>query len=122
MSNPTRMFGIAAILGLALSGHALAHAELQSATPAAGGTVATPPSELDLKFSEDLNLKFSGVKLAGPDKKAVQTGQATLTDKNTALVVPISGTLTAGAYTVTWHALSADGHKTHGSYTFTVKP
>jgi methionine-rich copper-binding protein CopC len=116
------MFSIAAILSLALTGRALAHAELQSAIPAAGGTVATAPSELDLKFSEDLNLKFSGVKVAGPDKKTVQTGPATLKDKNTTLVVPISGTLSAGVYTVAWHALSADGHKTHGSYTFTVKP
>ncbi|AYG61221.1 hypothetical protein CCGE525_00435 [Rhizobium jaguaris] len=41
---------------------------------------------------------------------------------DTVLMVPISGTIGAGTYTVEWHALSADGHKTTGSYTFTVKP
>ena len=122
MSNPTRTLAIAAIVGLALTGQALAHAQLLSATPAVNGTVATLPTELDLKFSEGLNLKFSGVKVTGPDKTAVKTGQATLVDNNTTLVAPISGTLAAGVYTVAWHALSVDGHKTQGSYTFTVKP
>jgi len=36
-------------------------------------------------------------------------------------MVPVTGTLADGSYTVDWHALSGDGHKTHGSYTFTVK-
>ena len=49
-------------------------------------------------------------------------GNAALMDENTTLMVPISGTLTAGVYTVAWNALSADGHKTHGTYKFTDKP
>jgi methionine-rich copper-binding protein CopC len=122
MLNLTRTFGITALVCFGLSAQAFAHSELKSATPAEGGTVATSPSELDLKFSEDLNLKFSGVTVTGPNKTAVQTGEATLTDGNTTLVVPIAGVLGAGIYTVTWHALSADSHKSHGSYTFTVKP
>ena len=43
-------------------------------------------------------------------------------DNNTTLMVPVSGTLAPGIYTVEWHALSGDGHKTHGSYKFTIKP
>ncbi len=122
MSHSTRTFAIAAVVCLGLTGQALAHAHLASATPAVNGTVTTAPSELDLKFSEDLNLKFSGVKVTGPDKAAVETGEATLMENNTVLMVPLSGMLGAGTYTVDWHALSADGHKTHGSYSFTVKP
>jgi copper resistance protein C len=41
---------------------------------------------------------------------------------DTTLVVPVTATLAAGTYTVDWHALATDGHKTNGSYTFTVKP
>src|SRR5579871_1082945 len=122
MSNRSHILCIAAIVGLAWTHQALAHAQLRSATPAAGSTLAVSPTELDLAFSEELNLKFSGVQVTGPDHKAVQTRDAVLKDKNATLVVPISATLAAGTYTVVWHALSEDGHKTHGTYAFTVKP
>ena len=122
MSNPTRIFATAAIVAFALTGQALAHAHLKSAVPAIDSTVAAPPSFLDLTFSEDLNLKFSGVTITGPDKKVVPTVDPMLMDGNTTLMVTLSGKLGAGVYTVAWHALSADGHKTHGTYTFTVKP
>ena len=122
MSKRIITTGLATIVVLALAGQALAHARLKGATPAVNSTVAMAPSELDLDFSEDLDLKFSGVKVSGPDKTAITTGDAMLMNKNTTLMVPLSGKLGAGTYTVDWHALSADGHKTHGSYKFTVKP
>lgn len=111
-------------LGLtAVPAPAFAHAHLKSATPAAGSTVAVAPTELDLKFSEGLNLKFTGVTVTGPAKAAVATGDAALgAGDDTVLVVPVSDALGAGSYTVAWHALSTDGHKTTGTYTFTVKP
>jgi len=115
-------YAIAAFISVGFAGQALAHAHLQSAVPAADGAVSTSPPELDLTFSEGLNLKFSGVKVFGPDKAAVATGDAKLKPgDNTTLILPVSGTLAPGAYTVEWHVLSSDGHKTSGSYTFTVK-
>ena len=122
MSNFIRPLGIAAIVALGLTGQAFAHAHLKTATPAAGSIVTAAPTELDLTFTEDVNLKFTGVKITGPDKTVVPTGDAMLTDKDTTLMVPISGTLGSGVYAVAWHALSTDGHKTDGNYTFTVKP
>ena len=122
MSNPACKFGMATLICLGLAGPAFGHADLKSATPAEGSTVAMPPTEVDLKFSEDLNLRFSGVTITGPNKTTVPVGEAMLMDGNTTLMVPISGPLGAGTYTVVWHVLSADGHKTHGSYTFTLKP
>lgn len=108
---------------LALTGQAHAHAHLKSAVPALNGTVAAAPSELDLRFSEGLNLKFTGAKITGPDKATVATGSATLGDGgDTTLVVPVSTPLRPGTYEVDWHALSTDGHKTSGNYLFTVKP
>ncbi|MDL2401601.1 copper homeostasis periplasmic binding protein CopC [Rhizobium mayense] len=114
--------GLAAILAIGLAGQALAHAQLVSATPADKSTVKSSPSELDLTFTEGLNLKFSGIKVTGPDKAAVKLGEPMLMPSDTVLMVPVSETLGAGTYTVEWHALSTDGHKTNGSYTFTVKP
>ena len=123
MNTFARTLALAGLGLFAASAPAFAHAHLKSAMPAVGGTVATPPTELDLTFSEGLNLKFTGVKVSGPDKAAVTTGDATLgSGGDTTLVVPVTGTLAAGTYSVAWHALSTDGHKTTGTYKFTVKP
>jgi methionine-rich copper-binding protein CopC len=37
-------------------------------------------------------------------------------------MVPVTDELVAGTYTVEWHVLSTDGHKSRGTYGFTVKP
>jgi methionine-rich copper-binding protein CopC len=122
MSNFARVITIALMLTFGFAGQAFAHAHLTSATPAAGSTITAAPTELDLTFSEDVNLKFTGVIVTGPKKTVVKTGQAMLMSGNTKLMVPIEGTLDPGIYTVAWHALSTDGHKTNGTYSFTLKP
>jgi copper resistance protein C len=121
MTKSMRTVGLAVALGLA--GQAFAHAELESATPPVNGTVMASPSELDLKFSEGVNLAFTGVEVNSPGKETVPTGKAALrAGDDTTLIVPLAGTLAPGTYTVAWHALSTDGHKTDGIYRFTVKP
>ncbi|AYG69657.1 MULTISPECIES: copper homeostasis periplasmic binding protein CopC [unclassified Rhizobium] len=112
----------AAAISMAFADQAMAHAHLKSATPAADGTIKSAPSELDLTFSEGLNLKFSGIKVTGSDKAAVKTGEGMLKNGDTTLTVPVTDKLAPGKYTVEWHVLSTDGHKTNGTYTFTVAP
>jgi len=109
-------------VSLALAGQALAHAHLKTSAPAADSAVKQAPSELDLTFTESLNLKFSGVTVTGPDKKAVKTGTSSLMDADKTLMVPVSDKLAPGKYAVDWHVLSTDGHKTNGTYTFTIAP
>ena len=114
--------GLAAVASIALTGAACAHAHLEAAQPPIGGTVKAAPTELDLKFSEDLNLKFTGVTVTGPGKTKVKTDNAMLMGGDKTFMVNLPEGLPSGTYRVDWHALSRDGHKTHGSYTFTVKP
>jgi copper resistance protein C len=123
MSNPIPMLALATVVALGPAGHASAHAHLKSAVPAVSGTVAAAPTELDLTFTESIDLAFTGVALMGPGKETVETGEAKLkSGDDTTLIVPLAGALSAGAYTVSWHALAKDGHKTKGSYAFTIKP
>lgn len=113
-----------AALGFALIGTvpALAHAHLLGETPADKAVLATAPTVLTLKFSEGVALKFSGVKVTGPGHALVSLGTESLDPTDDALLtVPLMGTLVPGPYTVAWHALSTDGHKTTGTYDFTVK-
>jgi methionine-rich copper-binding protein CopC len=57
--------------------------------------------------------------VTGPDKNVVGTGTPTLDPNDkTSLIVPLSAPLPDGKYRVDWQVLSADGHKTTGTYTF----
>lgn len=101
---------------------AFAHAHLQQQIPAADSTVSVSPQALTLTFSEGVELSFSGVTLSGPQNKAVATGKLARSDGNKAqLTLPLNEPLAAGEYTVEWHVVSVDGHKTKGQYHFSVK-
>ena len=55
-------------------------------------------------------------------KQVIKTGLATRDEQNKAqLTVPLEQTLASGTYQVDWHVVSVDGHKTKGSYHFSVK-
>jgi hypothetical protein len=85
--------------------------------------VRAAPTALSLTFSEGLEIQLSGATLKGSDGNAVSTGAPSLSPSNDKLMtVPIAGELGTGVYTVEWHALSKDGHTTHGTYRFTVGP
>jgi copper resistance protein C len=101
---------------------ALAHAQLEKAVPAVGATVA-PPSEVRLKFSEGVEPRFSGIALAAEGGAAVSLGRPSVDPAdNSVLIAKIEKPLLPGLYTVTWHAVSVDTHRTQGSFTFTVHP
>ncbi|MGG8186311.1 CopC domain-containing protein YobA [Klebsiella aerogenes] len=101
---------------------AFAHAHLQQQIPAADSTVSVSPQALTLTFSEGVELSFSGVTLNGPQNKPVTTGKLARSDGNKAqLTLPLNEPLAAGEYTVEWHVVSVDGHKTKGQYHFSVK-
>jgi len=119
----TSLTAIAASLALTCGATgAFAHAQLEKATPAVGGTVASA-SEIRLTFSEGVEPRFSKVSLTGPGGAAVPLGaQKTEAGNQAVLVVPITSALPAGAYTVHWQAVTVDTHHTQGTFKFTVKP
>jgi methionine-rich copper-binding protein CopC len=86
-----------------------AHAHLKQSVQADKATVERSPDTLTLIFSEDLNLAFSGVDIADASGISVEHEKPRLEGDG-------------GTYTVNWYVLSTDGHKTNGTYSFTVKP
>lgn len=113
--------GLALVLTLCACGTAYAHAHLLQTAPAADAVVTAAPDVLKLDFSEGIQLAFTGVTLHGPDGGIVSTGHAQLAPKDDKeVLVPLPRVLTSGKYAVEWHALSKDGHTTHGSYGFSV--
>ena len=99
-----------------------AHAHLQQQIPTAGAQLSASPQTLTLSFSEGIEPAFSGVTVTGPQQHAVATGKLTRSADNPAEVtLPLAEALPPGEYTVAWHVVSVDGHKTKGQYTFSVK-
>lgn len=99
-----------------------AHAHLKHQYPAADANVDAAPQALTLNFSEGIEPKFSGVKITGAKQQDVKTGPVKRNENDkTQLIVPIEQALTPGEYTVDWHVVSVDGHKTTGNYHFSVR-
>ena len=98
------------------SGPTQAHARLDHASPAAGSTLSSSPSEIALYFTEELEPKFSGGEVRSAAGARVDHG-ANISGKAMRLGV---GTLPPGNYTVSWHVTSVDTHKTQESFSFTV--
>ncbi|EPO4110445.1 TPA: CopC domain-containing protein YobA [Enterobacter cloacae] len=99
----------------------LAHAHLQQQIPAADSQVAAPQA-LTLNFSEGIEPGFSGVVVKDAQGNVVKTGDIQRDEQNKAQFnVPLEQTLVTGTYQVDWHVVSVDGHKTKGSYRFSVK-
>jgi methionine-rich copper-binding protein CopC len=96
---------------------ARAHAHLDHGTPAVGSTVATPPRELTLTFTQNLEPAFSAVEVTDGGGARVDTGTPQVSGNIMSVGLK---PLTPGTYDVRWNALSIDTHKTEGSFTFTV--
>jgi methionine-rich copper-binding protein CopC len=121
-SLPVKLAFVSLVL-TALASGASAHALLQKALPAVGGTIRTSPTEIRLKFSEGVEPAFSAISLRSQGGAAEPIGKANVAPgDNTTLVAAVPQALKPGVYTVSWHVVSVDTHKTQGTFQFTVKP
>lgn len=124
MVSPARTFrNTFLILTSALATPAVwAHAHLTHQYPAADVEVTTAPQALTLNFSEGVEPGFSGATVTGAKQEAIKTLPAKRSEQDkTQLIVPLDEKLKPGDYTVNWHVVSVDGHKTKGQYRFSVK-
>lgn len=101
---------------------ALAHAFLERADPRVGSTVHTPPAQVRLWFTEQLEPAFSSVQVVNESGQRVDKGDSQV-DPSAPKQLRISLTsLSPGTYKVIWRVLSVDTHVTEGNFTFRVAP
>ena len=119
--NKIKTIAVSFIFSLAATA-ALAHAQLVNSIPAVGGTVASP-SEIRLKFTEGVEPRFSGIALTDASGAAEPLRAASVDPADhSVLIAKVGKTLPPGVYTVTWHVVSVDTHRTQGNFHFTVTP
>jgi methionine-rich copper-binding protein CopC len=105
---------------LGVSGSALGHAFLDHAAPPVGSTLNAPPARVQLWFTQELEPAFSGIEVDDANGVRVDDSKVTL-DPNDATSLSVGlKPLQPGTYTVHWHVLSIDSHRTEGSLTFEV--
>jgi len=97
-----------------------AHALLAESSPADGATVADPPTEVVLTFTEAPDPALAVIHVLDASGQRVETGKAEIPGVPTKVRVPLPQ-LPKGTYTVTWRMTSAsDGHTTVGSVAFGI--
>ena len=96
---------------------ASAHAHLDHSVPAVGSTVTTAPQDVTLTFTQDLEAAFSTVEVTDASGARVDQGEAKISANTMQIGLK---TLVPGIYTVHWHAVSVDTHKTQGDFPFSV--
>ena len=115
------LFALSALLFLSWQSTASAHAFLAHADPKVGSATAGSPRELKLWFTQEIEPAFSTVEVRDAGNQLVDKKDAHLDDKDKTLLIVSLPSLPPGTYTVTWHVVSADTHKTQGHFEFTIK-
>ena len=95
------------------------HASLLSSEPRAGEVLRGSPERIRLVFSEPLEPSMSAMawSAAPPGAPALA---ATVDPRDVHALLARPGTLPAGAYTMGWRVVSADGHRVDGRIAFTI--
>jgi copper transport protein len=100
----------------------LAHAELETVSPADGAVVTEVPAEIVMTFSEALDPDKSSIVVVDASGTTVVSGGVVDSAEPTRMVLALSG-LEAGAYELRWTSASAeDGDIDRGTTSFTYSP
>jgi copper transport protein len=107
------------IVSLLLASPVQAHAILEKSVPEANATLARAPVQVDLYFSEPVDLNFSKIQVLDENGSQVDAGDSHIDPTNNTHLSVSLGSLRDGVYTVTYSVVSAaDGHATSGSFPF----
>ena len=116
------LWALAGILFLAAESKGWAHAFLDHSEPKVGSTITNAPFEIKLWFNQDVEPAFSSIKVQNASETEVDKKDTHRDAKNKALLVVSESPLPAGTYTVFWHVVSEDTHRTQGHFKFTIQP
>jgi methionine-rich copper-binding protein CopC len=125
MTQPSRraLSALCAVLALPLVVGAarLPHLKLKHAFPAPDTTLTTSPDAVRLWLSEPADLPATKVAVADAGGAPVAVARLTRgAQRDDPVVAKFVTPPTDGKYTVTWKAMSKDGHVVDGKYAFTV--
>ncbi|MET4093587.1 copper resistance CopC family protein [Arthrobacter sp. UYCu712] len=110
------MIFAAALLGAAAP--ASAHDTVESTSPAAGATVATPPETVSVTFNKNPLALGSQILVTDAAGSNWSDGGVEIVDNVASQKLKPGAP--AGVFTVAWRVASSDGHPIEGTFTFTA--
>jgi copper resistance protein C len=114
-----------ALCGLALAVGGLrtawGHAFPQRADPPAGATVAAAPALVRIWFDAALEPAFSSLRVQTARGQPITHEEGQVDASDATLLTARLPPLAPGTYRVLWSVVARDGHRTEGTYTFTVQ-
>jgi methionine-rich copper-binding protein CopC len=105
---------------VAASARLEAHAFLKDANPGVGSTMQTSPSEVRIRFTENIEPAVSSIQVFDASGKEVDKRDMHLDRSDHALLHVSLPRLGAGTYNVVWRVVSVDTHLTNGNFKFRV--
>jgi copper transport protein len=109
---------LAVLFTLLFVSPAAAHAELLSTIPTNGDQLTRPPTEIQMTFTESVNLVDDGIRLVDHVGATVSTPEPTVDAQTVTWLMPAA--LQEGPYIVTWRVVSSDGHPISGAFSFGI--
>jgi methionine-rich copper-binding protein CopC len=97
-----------------------AHAFLRDAEPSVGSTVQTSPSEVKIRFTENVEPAFSSIQVFDASNRQMDKRDVHLDRSDHAVLQVSLPRLAVGIYRVAWRVVSVDTHVTSGTFTFRV--
>jgi copper transport protein len=117
LGTSVRLLALVLVVLLASPAAALAHAALQSASPAADSLNAAAPDRIELMFNEPVQiLVLRLIDAAGQDHSPASAPEV----RDGQVLWPLPDRLPDGRYLVSWRVSSLDGHIIGGTFTFAV--
>lgn len=98
---------------------ACAHAFPSAERPPAGSTLSAAPQEVTITFDAPIESLFATLRVVDDSGHDEAAGAPRVGARRRELSVALKS-LGPGDYTVKWAVVAEDGHRTEGSYTFTV--
>ena len=101
--------------------NAWANAFVDHAEPAVGSTVDTPPTEIKIWFTENVEPAFSQIQVLDRRNRLVTPNKAVVDSDDPALLKVSIPALKPGIYKVSWKVVSMDMRMTVGTFSFVVR-
>jgi copper transport protein len=111
-----RRLALIAALALVFPAAASAHATLRSTTPKFASEVQSAPTTIRFRFDQPVHVLVNSVEVLNTHGKNFA---GISRSEGTSMIAAVRA-LPRGAYTVRWHAISADSHVVSGVWTFGV--
>lgn len=111
------LFAAALTMG---TGSAFAHAHPKVMEPAVD-SIGPAPAQVSIRFTEGLEPKFSSIQVSSENGAVVTQAKSAVDSADATHMTLALPALKLGVYSVHWVAIATDGHRTEGTYKFTVK-